>query len=132
MKKSNQVSSPKAEDLMIGNLLLNEYDEIIEVTFDVLKHIDLYNIAKKEGVDVGKLQYKPIMITGELLVDLGVITKESSKQNISLFAKGVVLHQIYQGYNFCINGHLISRVEYVHQVQNLWFFVTTKKLTLKQ
>jgi hypothetical protein len=112
----------KANELRLGNLFIEEHsDKIIEV-IGLEKNKIIFS-----GMFLDKWQAKPIPLTEEWLLKFGFSIHED-------------------GYITCPNGyqwilHLDNEFEfealniivvYVHQLQNLYFALTNKELTIKQ
>lgn len=120
----------KAEDVRIGNLVyyhivdkLNEPEER-----DAENIIDCFDIAQMVGNPESN-EYKPIPLTEEWLLKFG-FTHEG----------GYLWDCKDLGYQRFIKNHLIKgyfethyankHIQYIHQLQNLYFALTGKELTL--
>ena len=122
----------KAKELRIGNYLLNaKNDDYFEVELNDL-----------EIIVTGKSKSRPIPLTEDWLLKFGFkksIVKEPwfEKNKIEVFkyskgnffllggnhtAYGIGLHDIWQGMEI--------NIQYVHQLQNLYFALTNEELTL--
>lgn len=115
-------------DLRVGNyihLMLNHLDyEIIELDVN-----DLKDINNQNGV------YEPIILTDEWVLNFGL--KPSSLLG---FDGGFVfpdnhryfLQKAQNGYLLVLQlpngGEMIKGIEYVHELQNIWYFLTKCEL----
>lgn len=113
----------KANELRIGNWVNSRIE--VGVFYDVM-------VTKNDfsgNIDL----FKPIPLTKEWLVKLGLKNGFSDLQftikvteNCSM---SVFINQ--NGNNCYIGDELEVRIEYVHQLQNLYFALTGEELTIK-
>ena len=126
----------KAQELRIGNyvkLFLNHEDyDVIQIKID-----DLYYINQKNGI------YEPIPLTEEWLEKFGFSSKDYKKGYIGIDHKaGGMITDFVLTYPYHIGEHQkyfiwehskwkYNTLEYVHQLQNLFFTLTGEELGLQ-
>ena len=104
----------KANELRIGNWV-NNNEEDYQITAATILHLER-----------GDSTAKPIPITEEWLLKFGFENWDINAwiNKISLHKQdGVYWHHSYSGHEICL--------EYVHQLQNLYFALTGEELILK-
>lgn len=125
----------KASEVRIGNLCKYHVRDSIEGDSFVINTIDYEDIRILFGNE--DEDYIPIPLTEEWLLKFG-FTK--SKKNFSLgvhqkLFSGVMIFifdKLLQKWIFSIGKYKdITRVQYVHQLQNLYFALTGEELKLK-
>lgn len=123
----------KATELRIGNLI--EFcDELHSINY-----VDIENLVFDELDDA----YKPIQLVGEWLAKFGFKIGRHGDFYIDLFSGASYLSVMFaQGYWYPTidqNAELssernqsvsINRIQYVHQLQNLYFALTGEELTI--
>ena len=114
----------KKTELRIGNLI-NESNEVLRIGRWLLISSD-----KEIGWDVLKDEdIKPIPLTKEWLVKFGF---EKHKTHSHWLKEGFVIDLVSlknnKGYYLC-DIDLLVKIEYVHQLQNLYFAITGEELT---
>ena len=89
------------------------------------------------GMDVDSVVYgniKPIPLTEEWLIKFGFGNKSNSSQGSAMHKRGVYLGLLSDGY--CFNAESSTNksctLKHVHQLQNLYFALTGKELTINQ
>jgi hypothetical protein len=110
----------KANELRIGNLVEKHYKLHNETKrFDNIGYLDIANIY----MNIGEIGYNPILLTEEWLLKLGFkkFCKDYAK-------KGIILHTRKRGF---IIRKSVPQMDYVHQLQNLYFALTGEELTIK-
>ena len=112
----------KATELRMGNLVYvdNEIIEVWEVSDSSI------NYHYMEGKDIAIEELKPIPLTVEWLEKFGF---ENIKDDVYRFG----YYEYFMG-GLCFDGVEIfnaKRIDYVHQLQNLYFALTEEELTLK-
>lgn len=123
----------KANELMLGNFL--EYkcvnDSMLKrwkFTGDWSeKRIDIYDMQEisEEGLD---WEYRPITLTEEWLIRFG-FEKKQGWNNFEFFTKDFVEIGIGEQFGKVVYFNSIDVVvDYVHQIQNLFFSLTGKEL----
>lgn len=126
----------KPEELRIGNyvnIFLNDVDHnTIQIKID-----DLYYIGQKNGV------YEPIPLTEEWLLKFGFSSEGYKKGYIGIDHKaGGMITDFVLTYPNIIGEHQKSFIwehsnwkyntlNYVHELQNLFFVLTGQELTIK-
>ena len=123
----------QANELRIGNLV-NFGDSTLIVDINVLKDLDVYNQHKIE----------PIPLTEEWLVKLGFEKRKDKTPKIALDIVCVWNKKqfffFYESKNNLIAidflnsdyfGTKTTEIQYVHQLQNLYFALTGEELTIK-
>lgn len=138
----------EAKDFRIGNLLLcsGTYQTIftiIDAGGDPLVRIGTcipgrYKLYKERFLS----ECQPIPLTPELLIKFDFIFKQNIsydyyyKSFLQTDTKGCQQESVFslgrKGSEVFINNNWICGIEYVHQLQNLYFALTGKELTLKQ
>ncbi len=118
----------KANELRIGNIV----------------NVGIIENMLESGVHVGKgkcyiySEFEPIPLTEEWLLKFGFEITYSSNFRLKLdhkthneigFDFSHVADNSMEGFRFY--GHYI-KIQYIHQLQNLYFALTNKELTLKQ
>lgn len=103
----------RANELRIGNFVINEMGHKIEVNYNTL-----CNIVEFEAV------YEPIPLAEEWLVRFGFennsITLKTPDKTLNFSA---IVDGFYYPYLDDVFGHSfdLNRIKYVHQLQNLYF-----------
>ena len=120
MKKELQ-----SKDLRIWNLVKSElYSDVIQIDM-----IDLNGVVGMQGGGlIANDQIEPIPITEEWLGILGF------NHNHDLFVRGLIMRYIfsYQIIELIRYERLIDfKIEFVHELQNLYFALTGEELELK-
>lgn len=109
----------KASELRIGNYIENTDSQMASymvVNADVIKQNEHTMYASLE----------PITITKEWMFKLGF------EVSIVLFRKNNLLIQYcVDHFKVYLSGNFIANIQYVHQLQNLYFALTGEELTLK-
>jgi len=119
----------KASELRIGNLVYNKEENIVYVNTNHLTLL-LYGIEN---------EFKPIPLTEEWLLKFGL---EDKKTCFNLSRKEILGHDFgdfavskYDDTQMKVwRGHKyigVCHVQYVHQLQNLYFVLTGEELTFK-
>ena len=129
----------KPEELRIGNWI-QSYDNHFEQVIDVL--CDSVNLESNEGLPYDLIE--PIPLTEEWLKKFGFSDGEYRKGYKYYYPNEYSLWSIRLSnknlgyYQFCIwirNDELMKfdgPIQYVHQLQNLYFALTKEELTIKQ
>lgn len=110
----------KAKELRIGNLV-----EINAPIINKVIAVDVYHISK---IKKNKDCCKPIPLTEEWLVNFGFYEREFSFDKGSFYLTKRIGEKAY----LYQETKSPFRVEFVHQLQNLYFALTGEELTLKQ
>jgi hypothetical protein len=121
----------KANELRIGNLLRDKVSKtelkVIELTE---KDIVIYVIDRSRFPLQSGWALEPIPLTEEWLVKLGFDNKYS-KGKFTIIPIGKLNYEQGRTYFNCLTI-LNHQPKYVHQLQNLYFALTSQELTLKQ
>ena len=124
----------KANELRIGNLVYfngshNEIGDISEIMKNDLNKVAPYKIGINHIIDIyyDSHKLKPIPLTEEWLLKFGFEIEIGYSHNIAKLG----LIRIEFGDNFYFD-YLYGRtkIEYVHQLQNLYFCLTATELTV--
>lgn len=119
----------KASDLRTGNLLeyyisADNFDwEIFTIDWQDIRECEEHNESFNST-------HRGVNITANLLLNLGFI-KKNNTPSIELYIKEdfIVRFDPQDKFQFYINGKCIN-IDYVHQLQNLYFALTKNELTL--
>ena len=129
----------KTTELRIGNFIQDQFDDII--TVDGLDDMDVYS---SDCGDIPVHAVQPIPLTEQWLLDFGFeetieesFIKEFDGATLIIFIINGVAELIYKHYsshseNEIDNAVCLLSVEYVHQLQNLYFALTQEELILKE
>ena len=103
----------EAKELRIGNLIQSRNNRIFEITLEDLQFIEAGSLCK------------PIPLTEEWLIKLGA-KKDKIDNTYYLPELEIMLPNFFR-----YKTSMISRIDYVHQLQNLYFTLIGEELTLK-
>jgi hypothetical protein len=118
----------KAEELRIGNLVLWKEQEILEIT-GIKPHVDDYMLTTDTGWRYLK-NCSPIPLTEDWLLRMGF--EKEDKQRYTVYRKHLFTYNQIQA-AWWYNGQvLVIQPEYVHQLQNLYYALTSQELTIKE
>lgn len=118
----------KAEELRIGNLFIEKYSK------DIMRVIELTeaNIVF-DGIQLGKWQAEPILLTEEWLVKLGFTCLDFIHDGIEDNGYHEPKKDFSLDRNFQFDEYYKTiDLEYVHQLQNLYFVLTGEELEFKK
>jgi hypothetical protein len=129
----------KANELRIGNLLQSDTNTIIKIVGVVKKDIYYYHNKKNLYVlELNNLNFQPLELTEEWLLKFGFgdarITNRLYTRKKTDGFYGFYINKETMSYcTFDYEGTIddIIKIEYVHQLQNLYFAVTGEELTMK-
>jgi len=123
----------QASELRIGNSIENEYLNVdlgmeVWIVVKVDYHI-LYDLVHDESK-----KYRPIALTEQWLLDFGF---EKHVTAASVYVKGNKALSTLDGKFRFIQGNFVcqlvlAELQYVHQLQNLFYALTGEELTLKE
>lgn len=114
-----------AQDIRIGNYINNGIDEVFQVNPQTIGNWDIGN-ATLGG-------FSPISLTEEWLIKFGLTERRGARKGVYYkgeFEIDIHMMHIYFGYNRILNK--TAENYYVHQLQNLYFALTDKELTLSK
>ncbi|HEY4288258.1 MAG TPA: hypothetical protein VGN00_14235 [Puia sp.] len=126
----------KASELRIGNLIEGKRGEVLTVSGSM---IDL--LSRKDGDPRGTVdeRVEPIPLTEEWLERIGFIKGTAMTDRKVFYSSGShsVIHSVNLSGSVMIHRAgdkmvLDSHIEYVHQLQNLYFALTGEELTIKE
>ena len=131
----------KTTELRIGNFIQYHFDD--SITVDVLDYMHVYS---SDCGDIPVHAVQPIPLTEQWLLDFGFeetieesFIKEFDGATLIIFIINGVAELIYKHYSShseneidTVNAVCLLSVEYVHQLQNLYFALTQEELILKE
>lgn len=112
----------KATDLRIGNWILN--GPIPTIVFGIEKEINSYK--DPDGAWYNLDQCYPIKLTNDLLLKCGAIPKYGNHYNIGRYLFSVNTIGIVR---FHVSGKVVY-LDYLHELQNLFFGLTKTELEI--
>lgn len=122
------------KELRIGNHILADFGKVdgvkqIEV-FQINESGIVYDEHSNEHCDVF---LQPISLTEDWLLKFGFIKKQGEiNENIDFSLNGFYIQQHLECNDFiCLNTDYYISVKYLHQLQNLFYCLSGKELTLK-
>lgn len=131
----------KSNELRIGNLINDEYGNLFEIKALLLLSARIERIKDNENIKpyhrnipYGKL--KPIPLTGEWLIKLGF---EKSINNFYVLSdlsyKDKIIYTDFLRWNELAQDNEVyllklADIEYIHELQNLYFALIGNELTL--
>ena len=127
----------KTTELRIGNFIQDQFDDII--TVDGLDDMDVFS---SDCGDIPVHAVQPIPLTEQWLLDFGFeetiegsFIKELDGATLIIFIINGVAQPIYKHYSSyseneidVVNAVCLLSVEYVHQLQNIYFALTQEEL----
>ena len=131
----------KANELRIGKLIHNPVQNIdLRVTVDLLSRInyDCFNTQMNP-----KDKFQPIPLTEEWLLKLGFnkdykngwigidVESESGMTIDFVLAEPLNMGEWQKYYAFVYDSYRFTKLEYVHELQNLYFALTNEELTIQ-
>ena len=128
----------RVEELRIGNLIEHNYFSSPPVTITGLKKdkgTDLVYISDPTFNTINIEQVKPIPLTEEWLLRFGF--EETTDKGLILYyelSSGAYLEKVGEVLRlFDRGGYMLSHdnLKHVHQLQNLYFALTSEELTIK-
>lgn len=118
----------KANELRIGNYILNHHKEIDTVTDHTFSK---FRFAKMDG-DYGVY---PIELTEEWLLKFGFTCIKNNRGGYYVLGKITIYVPLpdkkWIVTDYLLGSHL-SSISYVHQLQNLYFALTGEELTITE
>tara|TARA_R110000764_G_scaffold237283_2_gene333290 strand:- start:635 stop:991 length:357 start_codon:yes stop_codon:yes gene_type:complete len=117
----------EAKELMIGNWVKTEHGSIVLIAGGGIN-----------AIEQGLLKAEPIQLTEEWFVKFGAELKKiagmDNEYNIELGEVEISWDKLTGVTVFILNtleSFCVSYIKYVHQLQNLYFALTNKELTIK-
>lgn len=114
----------EAKELMVGNLVFNQMNQVITVGWEQIKFAE---------------DFKPIPLTEEWLLKLGFKKYTENKFFIgfnygaySVNKVGDAFDHWYLNHEFDGTKRICHNTRFIHQLQNLYFALTGNELELKQ
>lgn len=118
-----------SEELRLGNNI-NFLGKPCIIT-SISKGLESDLVGTKEGGILPISAYNPILLTEEWLFKLG-FTKEFGGYKLNIFrigwGDGDFLNELY---TLIYSNKFFKKVQYVHEIQNLYFALTGEELKLK-
>jgi hypothetical protein len=116
----------KANELRIGNWYQDNFGE----QYGRITGHDIGDLAK--GLDCEA--YQPIELTSEILTkNIGFNIKQTKWRTLYKYGKISLDKTLYgkTSFSFCFGHHGIMGIDYVHQLQNLYFALTGEELNIE-
>ena len=125
----------KAEDLRIGNWVMG--NKPFQLTFNDFGRIHAHLMA------TGQMRFEPIHLTEDWLVRFGFEIEKTGVMNIKWPIKTTLketnwgrVHPDFRikqvGENYFIRLDIVNnQINYLHQLQNLFYYICGKELTIK-
>jgi hypothetical protein len=120
----------KANELRLGNYICNEDYIVIVESIDKDGCIVNFISDNVQGFTNNK-GIEPIPLTEEWLLKMG--GKKVNNLDWCIMFGGIEFYCRYNKFWYCSIGsvYLSDRIQFVHQVQNLYFSITNQELTMK-
>lgn len=128
------------QDLRIGNLI-NQNNTLtwvyhLDIGGKTFCKINDITIHKKTFIhrDSNELIFSPIPLTEEWLVKFGFDKQENNWKKLTICNDWTnIFWESLAGIEISVNKHsiMLPHINYVHQLQNLYFTLTNEELTLK-
>lgn len=112
-----------AKELRIGNCVLDIDNDVLSVSEITKDYVSFNNCNLKSRYS----KIKPIPLTEEWLIKLGFI----NDRVLEFYRNDITDSTIIIDYNFiCLLGYSHVKLNYVHELQNLYFALTGRELTV--
>lgn len=114
-----------AKQLRLGNFVLveNDYEEVVGINkYEITCRLD----ETSHGINQSIKDIKPIILTKEWLIRFG-FKAISYSMFLPVYNNGEI--ELANDFSISYNGKRVV-IKYVHQLQNLYFFLTDKELVL--
>jgi hypothetical protein len=119
----------KVNELRIGNII----EDIFDKKNPIIRQVDLDDFVMMNNYSNHPLPFRPVLITNKLLLDS--LFNESRWKWILLSTDAEKLQVTEDGRVLIYNNQddfiCLVVIKYFHQLQNLWFSLTGKELTIK-
>ncbi|OBW43505.1 hypothetical protein AB670_00034 [Chryseobacterium sp. MOF25P] len=139
----------ESKELRIGNFVSTSIDGTVIYIVEEIKMHGLFLSNQRSITDIGEVQYHnihPIPLTEEWLIKFGFkninLKYHGNVELIGLYLENIDSHLTFDKNEWRLeqnedwrdggNHHDLPNIEYVHQLQNLYFSLTGKELTLKE
>ncbi|QIG62322.1 hypothetical protein [Tenacibaculum phage JQ] len=124
----------KANELRVGNYVDVSYniERIKSIEFDEVNE-DYYvffdNLCFSEEIQI----LKPISLTQRLIFAAGFIIYDEDDDNNTIYAKGFyyIKKKPFSNNFFFVINKIDIKIEYLHELQNLYFALTKEELNVK-
>ena len=114
----------KANEIRLGSYVI----DVFNPKNPTERQIDFDDLAMLENYKNHPLPFKPIPLTEEWLLKFGFLKCDNGSFYISFWGRDYY----YNDCTLTMRGvNIQSKIEYVHQLQNLYFALTNEELTLK-
>jgi hypothetical protein len=108
----------KANELRIGNLIFFPKGDVHKVNYETIRLLYTTNQP---------IYHNPIPLTEEWLLKFGFEKYDTNKYSINHF----YIRKIGDEFETEVGECLYKTIDYVHQLQNLYFALTDEELTMK-
>ena len=131
----------KANELRIGNYVMSgdNADSTVE-EIKAINHTDWFDEGKRYWLETNHYEgelledFRPISLTEEWLL-MARFTKSFAVTNFAIQTEDGVLDLVpseIDGYHVYFDDNWICTIQYVHQLQNLYFALTNQELTFNK
>lgn len=125
----------KASELRIGNYITRFGDNVVVDGIDKKHRNDTdYYIRIKEDRELGYWldQFKPIVLTEEILLKCGLEKRKDGNFNLFKQSKvDIVIDKEFSAWKCDGINFSVGCIKYLHQLQNLYFALTGEELNIK-
>lgn len=127
----------KASEFRIGNLVWDDYSGEMQVA-GIYEKVSI-DLRKSESLPIGAFLLKnvqPLPLTPEWLERFGFVAREWREARdykpggLPVYERGMILMFVPEGMCQVRGGFIDPKIEYVHQLQNLYFALTGSELIL--
>lgn len=115
----------QAEQLRIGNLIINPIQGIIKVNTTIMSRVNNLNSLIKQGLLTKEDIFKPIPLTEDILLKCGF---EDRGHYFVIYGK-IALEVFEKGFTLC-NHEYKPFIMYLHELQNLYYALTKQELDI--
>jgi hypothetical protein len=125
----------KASELRTKNYVQTDYEGILEVININSEGFDYIDARKPTFQALGRFPLdcvKPIPLTEEWLLKFGFEKNSYWFKDDNMLRFGLIDNKLHCSIGNDENGFLYNRINYVHQLQNLYFALTGQELEFKQ
>ena len=116
-----------ATELRIGNIVIDTYGKATKVYNIQGDGINSYRDMGANGID-RLIDLKPIKITDEWLDKLGFTCNMYRFDQTKYWSSDYFSYDSQKGFSY--SGVKINNIDYVHQLQNVYFYLAGKELTV--